>query len=266
MCLMMGTTCQHRSAGVRVQILETEWFARTWWSNGPTVHRPWPLIPILVTTMTERSLSFVRVTKDLHNLLVVAEVDGPVRSAILWPFYGRPPGQLGCWLEATSFGEGMRLYTATGLDALGSLTRDEGLLGGPIDDLTPQLLHRHVPENIPMIGWLAEIGFQLTYPFDVLAWPWTMDYSTLVQSPADDPEGLRASQLVARHNVLFFSTVSLVRAGIKYGIRCTERGHSVAGRETAPVARRTSAPMGSISCGPKPPEKRPTPRCGQILP
>ncbi len=163
-----------------------------------------------VTGTGAAMLAFSR-AGDGRGYYLVAEADGPVHTAFM------PPYGDGCWFAEHSLSEGMHLIGIQGHKALGPLSRHEGAIGGPIDELKPRvLLHEDEIDNPYGDGWACSNKWvaRIKWPFVMTVYSWDMSTEIFVTSQATDPEGLDMSQPVMVGDAFFWTTASMSRSGL----------------------------------------------------
>ncbi len=170
-------------------------------------------------------LKFRRVAADAPNPYVVdlvADADGPVRSAIMWP-----PASVkkaanfenpGCNTYVENLAEGHDVSKVDGDSIQGDYltTEHEGAIARAIDDPAPRVLAHYVDDKT--YGWdvSANWVFRSELPsFSFYAMPWSMTPETFVTSPAVDPDHLHSdAHEVPIGDALFWVTNSDAFAGI----------------------------------------------------
>ncbi|MBI4705154.1 MAG: hypothetical protein HY744_28945, partial [Deltaproteobacteria bacterium] len=161
-------------------------------------------------------LAFRRVGADfLYDL--VADVDGPVHTAILRVGDNLHEPDPGCYIVHPSLGGGRFLLEAFGHDSAGKQSESghEGAIGGSIDELHPKVLVHYTDGGF--CGWQAGakwVARVCASDWRVYLSPWTMDKDIYVTSPPDDPEGRHVGQLVLSGDVFFWATSTLISGGI----------------------------------------------------
>jgi len=137
---------------------------------------------------------------------LVADIDGPVRMAILRARAKDKPN--GCYIITQSVNEGRYLYGAFGNDLNDKQTRDEGAIGGWIEDPKPTILTRFVNRADFSFGWAAGatwIARQSPYfVFSALSWDGSKEI--FITSPATDPGGYRAHSAFVSGRAIFWHT------------------------------------------------------------
>jgi hypothetical protein len=159
----------------------------------------------------EPELLGVRRAQGSATVDIVALADGPVLNAIM------RPTTTGCNVGFGRVREGKYVWFAMGhdpaLDMFQSL--HEGALGGSVGQTHPTLLaHFQDDENY---GWYptASSLFRATaWADDIVAFPWSMEYSLPVASVATDPEGLQITNLVPTGSAIFWEAGSLYHQGV----------------------------------------------------
>jgi hypothetical protein len=153
-----------------------------------------------------------------YSMFVTAEVDGPVRNALMsvngpWDQSGG-----GCWTTDEGLNGGKHLYQMYGNDVNGyPMSTDLGSIGGPIGELQPKVMV-HFQKTSPYAdgytcssNWFARV----TWPIVLYAHPWSNPSKPLlVSSAGKDPESLTFSQLVMHEDALFWTTADSYRSGI----------------------------------------------------
>lgn len=206
--------CPERPGGMECRVMKADWTA------SPT--------PIALNPLFDQApggaplLLFRRVAEDAPPralLDLVAEVDGPVRAAILQlPPPGQPAGapDPGCHLEPEALRDGRWLLAVRGHDAAGhaSGSSREGVLGGPVDDLRPTVLARQDDDlryDWALGGpWLLRVDSRRR----VALLPWSAGDERPVTSAAADPEGLAPVHPIVRGDAVFWTGAAGPRAGI----------------------------------------------------
>lgn len=162
-------------------------------------------------------IQFRRIIEDpLTAIDLVAEVDGPVRSAIINALPPNRPDDAGCYIFSEGVNEGMMLYSAKGSDTFAEGTDShEGALGGPIDDRRPPVLLHFIDKNAFDDGWtLGAKWFVQVTNSAIYAHPWDMSKKLFVMSTATDPEGADPGMVVVRGDAIFWNSSSLYQNGI----------------------------------------------------
>jgi hypothetical protein len=147
-----------------------------------------------------------------HLLHVVADADGPVRSAIL-ALKPSSTASAGCFAFHYALNEGKYVFKILGDDAYGkwALSPHKGASGGAIDG-APSVLGDFGEEN----SWACSANrvYRLTPSFQLFAYKWDMSGETLVSSAAKDPEGLQFGQFAAHGENFFWTSDNLYVTGI----------------------------------------------------
>jgi hypothetical protein len=151
---------------------------------------------------------------------LVAEVDGPVRNAMIWRFVsGQSSSDPGCAPGIDSMADGKWLVSVKGDNANGavSTSKAEGVLGGPVDQLHPPVLARFhddlAHEWVASANWIGH-GSTPDIRFEAAPWPWTGQPITPVASAADDPEHRNVFNFVIHDDAIFWSATTLSGGGI----------------------------------------------------
>ena len=156
-----------------------------------------------------------REQNNAYMLYLVADVDGPVRSAMMFVMEGRSDGQLGCALLNEAANEGRHLYKIYGdyFDATHFSTH-QGAIGGSFEELRPPVL-AHYP-NEDYLGWDCGANYVVkqTQNAVLTAYPWDMSQELSVTSAATDPDHLHAIQILVRGDAVFWTTATSYLAGI----------------------------------------------------
>ena len=198
--------CPDPPAGIDCHMLEAEWMGK--------LHSSY--IEVMRDGNGNVVLDMMRSASEGYSMLAVADLDGPVRSAIMLPWYGQPNGDTGCRLSNDVMSaEGMRILNVKGHDAAAeTISKHGGAIGGPIDELHPTVLF-HDPDSgthdwACSGSWIARYapGFVLTVH------PWDLSEEIFVTSTATDPEGMKVTQWVMHGDALFWMTSTLKHSGI----------------------------------------------------
>jgi hypothetical protein len=146
---------------------------------------------------------------------IIADVDGEIHSAIMAKRSTEEAGA-GCYLITQSINEGKYLYAVHGNNFEGKETKDEGAIGGSINDPKPTVLAHFQKKEWSNAGW--EVGakwiMKLGDGFALHVLPWDRSREIFVTSPAVDHDGETASELLVRGDAIFWNTTSLYQNGI----------------------------------------------------
>jgi hypothetical protein len=181
------------------------------WADGANIGTR----PKLDVSPSGTVLSLVRAVPKDYIIAVVADIDGPVRSAMMMPLYGKDWVLQGCKLHNEAIGEGKYLLKVYGKSSAHSEpTKDVGVIAGPIGLLHPPVIARY--ENEDPQGWACGANWlaKETSSFVLTAHPWDMSEEIFVTSAATDPEHLHAIQLVVSGDALFWTTSASYTGGI----------------------------------------------------
>ncbi len=144
---------------------------------------------------------------------VVADADGPVRSAI-YAMKTTTAASTGCFAYRYAINEGKFVFLVLGHDAYGKWANSphQGAIGGPIDEAAPHVLADFGEAD----SWACSSAriYRVTPGFELLAYNWNMSGEQLVGSQASDPEGLQFKQLVPHGEALFWTSSNLYATGI----------------------------------------------------
>ncbi len=141
---------------------------------------------------------------------VIAEADGPVRSALISIEFPAP----GCFLDLYAFQDGKVIYKVLGDDAWGkwATSLHKGAFGGSIDQLHPDLIGDYGQEN----SWACSGSrvYRETQSLTFYTQLWGMTDETFISSPATDPEKLQLGQPLAWGDSFFWISTSSYVQGI----------------------------------------------------
>ncbi len=152
-----------------------------------------------------------------YLLKVIAEADGPVRAAMLKMWVkSQAESDPGCVLIQQALQDDKFIFSVLGDDAEGSWAKSgrKGAIGGSIDELHPHVLADYYDAYEDSWACSSSRVFRLTGPFVLKAYNWDMTGESFISSPAKDPEGLTASQLLASGDSFFWTTQQVYVAGI----------------------------------------------------
>jgi hypothetical protein len=144
---------------------------------------------------------------------IVAEVDGPVRTAL---FSGNR-GTGTCpyiWHDLGENRYALAPVTATGPVVDGHVSEQRGVLAGDIDAPMPQTLVRFPPDHDPAhwyvsADWLVE--FTTAYH---IAWSWDLKSHTTIYTAGDDPDGLAPHEAIVVGKDVFIDVGTLNHCGV----------------------------------------------------
>ncbi len=195
--------CPKSPAGIDCQSMMTDWTQKEF-PVGSVVMGTTEGIPVL---------GFARNgSDDPHPYLmqVVAEADGPVRTALTKMLFAAP----GCLLKVEALQDGKVIYTLLGDDALGKWTTSphKGAIGGPIDQFHPDVIGDYGEENAVLCS--ASRVYRDTQALAFYTHLWGSADETFISSPPTDPEKLQLGQPLAWGDSFFWISTSLYVQGI----------------------------------------------------
>ncbi len=186
-------------------------------------------IPIGLTPMLDHApdgaarLSFLRRVDPSgsvpdYGTYIVADADGPARSALISVLGAAAAVGGGCWPTEQALSGGKHVLEIYGDDSNGAPMSDAlGAVGGAVDELHPKVLLRSKKTSpfaesyATSAKWLSRV----TWPIVMYAYPWAdLSKEVFVTSSAVDPESLTFSQLVMHEDALFFTTATSYLSGI----------------------------------------------------
>ncbi|MBI4705703.1 MAG: hypothetical protein HY744_31815 [Deltaproteobacteria bacterium] len=199
------------------RMMKTDW-------TSPENPTPVDLEPRLGRDEKGTPLLLFRRVADDYLMDLVAELDGPVRTAIVDAGPKISDTDPGCFLAGGEVDEGRFVFGVRGHDANGkeSESPHTGAIGGYVDDLSPPVL-AHWTSGADDYVWFANAAWVLRASMsgDYVS-PWTMDQDILVHNGMIDPEGMIASQYALSGTAVFVGNASLKRDNIN--VWTPERG------------------------------------------
>jgi hypothetical protein len=125
---------------------------------------------------------------------MIAEADGKVRLA----FFQANPANKGCEVTPDDLADNRFAFTVIGNTWSGQLDGNhEGLIAGDIDDPHPPVKFKLKNDPSSWTGWGISSSWMLQLKHTVIAHSWDLKTSVEVYSPAKDPEGMPAHNVMA---------------------------------------------------------------------
>lgn len=161
-------------------------------------------------------LQFVRYVNQSYSIHIVADADGPVRTAMYFVWGGKNWGDLDCRPTDDGVKEGKFITHLRG-DDIDHWLDYQGARGGNIDDLHPPVLIKY--SNVggqysqswtPGANGTAAFDANLALNFN----SWDMKDKYFITSTTVDIEGMSPGYVKVRNGAVFWETGDLYRAGI----------------------------------------------------
>lgn len=201
--------CGKAPPGVACRVMATDWTdqPRATMSYYPKFSAGDGKPMILLRRVTPRSW-----------LEIVAEVDGPVRNAVLRiKAPGDSPAKAGCMTQLEDLDEGRWALRIRGHDANGDSSKSphSGGIGGVVGMREPTVIARAADSRVYSFQVSATRLARVGVPGSAVSTSlWSRPSDKQVTSPADDPEGLKAGQVALSGDTLFWSTATATVHGI----------------------------------------------------
>ncbi len=158
-----------------------------------------------------------RLTSKYH-LDIVAEVDGPVRNAVMRiTTPDETPSRAGCVAQLEDLNEGRWVLRVRGHGPLGDFLASPhtGGIGGRVGVLEPTVLAHDTDSRTYSFAisdnWVMRVGVPGSI---VKVFPWSLSPAIHIVSPADDPENFKAGQFEVSGDAVFWSTATTFAHGI----------------------------------------------------
>jgi len=149
-------------------------------------------------------LQFTRTGPDYNNSVfyrLVAEADGPVRTALL-----QTNASWDCQFFEQSLADGRFAVSAvTRLQGSGADAgkEEEGVVAGGIDDRTPTTVLKLPADPTAHSDWRISSDWIVQTKYFPKAWTWDLSSTTTIYDPAQDPDGLPAYLPIIHHKDVF---------------------------------------------------------------
>jgi len=154
-------------------------------------------------------------SNNAYRLYVMADVDGPVHSALMQVMWGLTGSETGCALMNEAANEGKHLYQIYGDNFHDTLfSKHIGLLGGAYELLhAPVLVHY---PNEDFLGWDCGAQYVVKESHDAVmtAYSWDMSEQHVVTSAATDPDHINATLIQVFGPAIFWTTGTMDLAGV----------------------------------------------------